>query len=336
MAGGLREVRISKMPNSQQPTDQTLVIFAGDSQDRIVHAALANLIQQKVTLQTFDWPEGANLPDRLLGEISALETPARLVLHRNGLGPKEIGILSQLRESAGVVRKKWTIELIVGDLVRYADLQIVSTLVDRIVPESIAADLLAGHPISTSLNRHPRASSPIGILSANEALSNTLKDILLEWGYEPRCLRGWSDPAIPAGALLIWDVPMLSDRWEIRLRDQSRVRPILALLGFADRTTVNRAREAGAVACLDLPFDLEDLEKVLTRFAVQTQVPGHMESPSRKITPSNREIGDTSSHVRLDSGHSLRDGLTSARNRTGKSAGYERSGRAGDSSETAD
>lgn len=324
------------MPNSQQPTGHTVVIFAGDSQDRIVHAAMTNLIQENVTLQTFEWPEGANLPDRLLGAISALDTPARLVLHRKGLGPREIAILSQLRESAGIVRNECMVELIVGDLVRYADLQIASTLVDRIVPESIAADLLASHSISTNPNRHQGDSQPIGLLSANQALSNTLKDVLLEWGYDPRCLRGWSDPAIPAGALLIWDVPMLSDRWEIRLRDQSRVRPILALLGFADRTTVNRAREAGAVACLDLPFDLEDLEKVLTRFAVNTQLPGRMEPHQRKIAPSNREIRDTSSNVRLDSGHSLRDGLTSARNRTGESAGYESSGRAGNSRETAD
>jgi len=324
------------MPNSQQPKAQTVLIFAGDPEDPIFRWACENLRHDNLTFQTFDWPEGANLPDRLLRTIVTLESPSRILLHRKAMGPREIGILSQLREALATVSQNRTVELIIGDLVRYADLQIAATLVDRIVPESVAADLLGSRSSIARTDRRDNTASPIGILSANDALSSTLKDILLEWGYDPRCLGGWSDPRIHAGALLIWDVPTLSDRWEIRLRDQSRVRPILALLGFADRTIVNRARQAGAIASLDLPFDLGDLETILNRFAVKSQLPGDQEPHPRKFVPSNREIHEASRNVRMDLGHNFRQGIASSKNRIEGPADSRTSGRIRNSSESAD
>ena len=45
---------------------------------------------------------------------------------------------------------------------------------------------------------------------------------------------------------------------------------MIALAGFADRAIVARAREAGAVACLELPCDLDDLVDAVDRAVVAT------------------------------------------------------------------
>ncbi len=51
--------------------------------------------------------------------------------------------------------------------------------------------------------------------------------------------------------------PCSSRDWPRWLEERSRLGPVLALLGFADRATVSQARAAGAAACLDLPVDVQ-------------------------------------------------------------------------------
>jgi ActR/RegA family two-component response regulator len=62
------------------------------------------------------------------------------------------------------------------------------------------------------------------------------------------------------------------------------VASVIALLGFADRGSVTQAREAGAVACLDWPCDVDDLVYVLDRTAASVEAtqgdPAHPVPPS--------------------------------------------------------
>ena len=81
-------------------------------------------------------------------------------------------------------------------------------------------------------------------------------------------------PAQSAGServLTIWDVPVLEPGWPDQLERRARLTgPVIALLGFADRASVTLARARGAAACLELPFDLDDLLYLIDR-AVETR-----------------------------------------------------------------
>ena len=64
-----------------------------------------------------------------------------------------------------------------------------------------------------------------------------------------------------------------------------RVGPVVALIGFADRSLVAEAKGAGASAVLDLPFDLADLAAALDRLPLPSPArptrnePGHPTPP---------------------------------------------------------
>jgi hypothetical protein len=58
---------------------------------------------------------------------------------------------------------------------------------------------------------------------------------------------------------------VLEPDWTSQLARASRLGPVVALIGFADRDQVRQAREAGAVACLDLPLDLDVLTDTLVQ-----------------------------------------------------------------------
>jgi DNA-binding response OmpR family regulator len=67
-------------------------------------------------------------------------------------------------------------------------------------------------------------------------------------------------------ALTIWDVPVLEPDWAERLERRARLTgPVIALFGFADRDDVVTAKARGAVACLELPYDVDDLIDVVDR-----------------------------------------------------------------------
>ena len=78
-----------------------------------------------------------------------------------------------------------------------------------------------------------------------------------------------AEPTAPPGAervLTIWDVPVLEPDWAERLERRTRsTGPLIALFGFADREVVATAKARGAVACLELPFDVDDLIDVVDR-----------------------------------------------------------------------
>ena len=120
-------------------------------------------------------------------------------------------------------------------------------------------------------------SRKVDVISSDHALRSVLAEACSVAGFQaedrvrarplPRT-RGGTGDAAPAGPdLTLWDVPVLEPDWPERLERRSRMGPVVAFLGFPDRTAVNLARAKGASACLELPFDLDDLIHVLDRVA---------------------------------------------------------------------
>jgi hypothetical protein len=90
-----------------------------------------------------------------------------------------------------------------------------------------------------------------------------------------------------------WDVPVLEPGWTERLERLARSRPVVALLGFADRENVTLARRAGAGACLDLPCDLVDFVGVLDKLTAIRHDQAHElpPTPSAKRSSAIRKTG---------------------------------------------
>jgi FixJ family two-component response regulator len=93
--------------------------------------------------------------------------------------------------------------------------------------------------------------------------------------------------------LTIWDVPVLEPDWPERLERRSRLSgPIVAIMGFADRTSVAQAKTRGAIACLELPYNVDDLLDVIDRAARSLPLerwptPARIELPHR-LPPRSR------------------------------------------------
>jgi DNA-binding NarL/FixJ family response regulator len=78
---------------------------------------------------------------------------------------------------------------------------------------------------------------------------------------------------------------VLEAGWAQRLEWRARrTGPVIALAGFADRAVVARARGAGAVACLELPCDLDDLVDAVDR-TVTLATPESWPIPARVEPP---------------------------------------------------
>ena len=157
---------------------------------------------------------------------------------------------------------------------------------------------------SAATPAHPhRKSIQVEVISTNHALRATLLEICLAAGFgaldssdaafTPHSLRS---SRARSGAVLtrnerphpvvtVWDVPVLEAGWPELIEHRSRLGPVIALLGFADRATVGLARARGAAACLDLPFNVVDLIDVLDRVSRpmlderEPAVPVRLESP---------------------------------------------------------
>ena len=80
--------------------------------------------------------------------------------------------------------------------------------------------------------------------------------------------------------LTIWEIPVLEPGWASAWNG-ARFGPdrSIALAGFADRAVVARARAGGAVACLELPCDLDDLIDAVDR-AVRSTPTGIVARPA--------------------------------------------------------
>jgi hypothetical protein len=254
------------------------VWFAGDLDDPWI-AAIADAIPGPV--RRLNWPAEF---DAIVLDVDSSSRPRVLVLHRALLTPGDAEQVARLRAGAGSVLR---VVLCVGPHVRHADLERWSAVVDAVVPEATARDTIARH---LAEGNEP-ASSPtqrpsVRIISGNHELRQTLTDACESLGYGSEPARDWTE-ASPRG-LAVWDVPVLAADWPIVLARQKRSGPVVALLGFADRALVRLAREHGAAACLELPFDLADLGFVLDRLATLSTQPPHDVPPP----PASRRLRD--------------------------------------------
>ena len=208
------------------------------------------------------WPEGP--------------APRTLVLHRPALHPPDADRLRRLRERGPTPPK---VVLALGPHARYHQWDRWAPLVDAVLPEATAPETIARHLAGAEVR--PRPVGPrqrVAVVGGDHALRAALADACIEAGYPAEPFLDWS--AAPAGVLSAWIAPLLEDTWTRSLAKAARSRPVLALLGFADRATVALAHSRGAAACLDLPCDLADLIYVLDRLARFRVEPGHAVPPA--------------------------------------------------------
>ncbi len=155
-----------------------------------------------------------------------------------------------------------------------------SRLVEAVIPEATARETVLRHALA--IERPPR---PVGVLrarvtvvSTNFELRTTLADAARAGGFSVETAPEPDD--VPSAIASVWDVPVLEPDWPIRLSRLARFGPVVALLGFADRSSVTLARRQGASACLDLPCDVGDLLAVLDRVTTTRQDQPHEVPPS--------------------------------------------------------
>jgi hypothetical protein len=124
----------------------------------------------------------------------------------------------------------------------------------------------------------PAPSFRIEVASSNDELRLALAEACSRAGFrvgpiDDRAVGDSTWSRAPAGSsvervLTIWDVPVLEPDWPERLERRSLATgPLVAVFGFATRTTVAEAKSRGAVACLELPYHVDDLLDVVDRSA---------------------------------------------------------------------
>ncbi len=249
--------------------------FAGDLGDPEAWAIASALPSTSTRL--IDCPGDLPLRWPAVGDAS----PRVVVVHRGVLGATDGERLARLRGRLGGSRR---IILGVGPEARYADIDRWSRWVDVVLPEAVAAGTIVRHvqiaepiligPLPQGSSQFRRA---VAVASTNSELRATLAAILRASGYE---VVERVRPEDSGGVATVWDVPVLEPGWRDRLATVAATHPVLALIGFLDRSTANLARAAGASACLDLPCDLADLVLAVDRIVGIRRDLGHPCPPS--------------------------------------------------------
>jgi hypothetical protein len=247
--------------------------FVGDLDDPWV-AAIADAL-----------PSGAPRL-RCAGELptvwpAALLAARTVVLHRPLLTSTDAERLRRLRAREGPPIR---IVLCVGPHARYRELESWIPMIDALLPEATARETVARHLAGAESITRPAEPRPrVIVVSGLYEMRSTLVEACDTAGYPVTPAADWADD--DSSGLAVWDVPVLEDAWPDRLTQQARKRPVVTLLGIADRVTVTLARSHGAAACLDLPCDPADLVYVLDRLAAQPSAA--MVSPDRLRDPAH-------------------------------------------------
>ena len=262
------------------------VWFVGDLDDPWV-VAIADALPSRAL--RFACP--GDLPDGLL---DSADLPSTLVLHRAVLTGHDAERLRRLRVSQSPSPR---VVLCYGPHTRHVDLEAWGELVDVAIPEATASETVGrrvapgveGLRTISALRPRPQ----VAVVSTNPALREALAEACEAAGYRSAPARRW--PEAPPGGPCVWDVPVLEPEWPGELARRARVGPVVALLGFADRASVSRAREAGASACLELPFDLLDLAGALDRVTALRSRAVHEVPPPPVVWrrhPPSRAVAD--------------------------------------------
>ena len=218
-----------------------------------------------------------DVPDRLFGPD---QPPRLLIVHRTRLSQADAARIEQWR-SVPRVNALPRVILCFSPYVRYAELERCSRGVDLAISEATAVETLSRH-VSRLLERRdepPRAAPaadclPVQVISSNHELRAVLSELCLAEGFKVSSGREftaqWQGRAAGADRaanqmLTLWDIPVLEPDWPRLLEERTKLGPVVALLGFADRATVGQARASGAAGCLDLPLDVNDLVHVIER-----------------------------------------------------------------------
>ncbi|MGD0039229.1 MAG: hypothetical protein ABSE84_02240 [Isosphaeraceae bacterium] len=218
-----------------------------------------------------------DVPDRL---FEPDQPPRLLIVHRTRLSQVDAARIEQWR-SVPRVNALPRVILCFSPYVRYAELERCSRGVDLAISEATAVETLSRH-VSRLLERRgepPRAAPaagclPVQVISSNHELRAVLSEICLAEGFKVSSGREFTAQwqGRTAGAdraanqmLTLWDIPVLVADWPRLLEERTKLGPVVALLGFADRATVGQARASGAAGCLDLPLDVNDLVHVIER-----------------------------------------------------------------------
>ncbi len=239
-------------------------------------------------------------PSRCKGEESgipshpfqAADPAAVLILHRSRLAPADVDRLTELRRELGA--ENWPrIALCVGPYARYAEIERVTGLVDFILPEATARDVLPrrlarmlGAPGTRP--QWPNGEAPVvDVASSDFDLRRMIAEACLRAGYRVVESASLADShrGVDAPAVTVWDAPVLEPRWAEQLERRGRSGPVVALLGFADRGLVALARQSGAAACLDQPFDVDDLIHALDRLTSNPPAPPPIRFQPPHATP---------------------------------------------------
>lgn len=264
------------------------VWFLGDLDDPWVKSILAS-VSREHDVRAISC--AGDLPERPFDDH---QPPTVIILHRCRVSGADLARLEGWRadgRSSGA-----RLILCFSSYVRYEELERCGRLVDVMIGEATAAETLGRH-LAEFLPAADRAVGlpvgerlPIDVASGDFNLRTVLSDALGQAGFrvtrgsEPPCERPRSE-LNAREVVTVWDVPVLDDRWDELLRRQSRLGAVIALLGFADRPTVERARKAGASACLDMPVDLDDLVHVVDRVARGARSQGNRAEPAHLLPP---------------------------------------------------
>ncbi len=268
--------------------------FIGDLGDPWV-ARIADAVLTVGETQQLDCP--GPLPER---PFDREHSPRVIVIHRHGIAGSDADRVRGWREVPGG-RAVPVVILCVSPYIRYEELERWSGLVDLIVSEATAADVLPGQiarRFEGGERRNPRSVAPafrIEVAGGDDELCRALADVFEAAGYradaiDDQEIGGLLRARNRSGSFLeqvltIWELPVLEPGWAERLEGRARrMGPVIVLAGFADRAIVARAKAAGAIACLELPCDIDDLIETVHR-AVRATDPESWPVPPRAEPP---------------------------------------------------
>jgi hypothetical protein len=261
--------------------------FLGDLNDPWVEAIAASVPACWKVEQTHC---AESLPERI---VSVEHPPAVIVLHRNRLTTRDAERIQGWRDAAVVSDSPLSPADVIGPRIvlcaspylRYEEIERSSSLMDDVIAEATAVDVL---PLRLARLLNPQRArkasadpSPrIDVVSGDEELREMLVDLCMRAGYSARAINDRfavrsTRPDVPSGnsstterVLTIWDLPVLEPDWPERLEMYQRMsEPVITLSGFVDRQIVTTAKSRGAMACLDLPCDNSDLLDLIERCA---------------------------------------------------------------------
>ncbi len=284
-------------------TTEDALWFMGDLSDSWVVSIAEQLARCSGIVQVHC---PSDLPVR---PFDADRPPRLVVIHRHRFTTVDAQRLKEYRVCP-VAADPSAILLCVSPYVRYEELERWSGLADLVVAEATAADILPRHVARLVERREGRsmraetAGFRIEVAGGNHDLCQALVEACQGAGYrtlqvddlEIAAAAGpkRSPKTVAERTLTIWDVPLLEPDWSQRLERRSRTHgPVIALFGFADRETVTLAKASGAIACMELPYNVDDLIDIIDRAArtlypERWPIPVRAEQPHRLPPPPRR------------------------------------------------